>query len=187
MSAHRHMSSRALQLIGGWITIAAAALFFVSWAIAMLLGNPIVGDIHLARWLALPAHIFMLLGLVSIYLVQADRGGAWGLAGFLLAFAGVAIFIGYVIGGWTAAIPEPRLGPIGGLLWLAGLLILAVFTWQAGVLPRWAGVFWFVGAVLYATGVPGGPDDLPRVTALVGALLIAVGFGWAGTGILTIE
>lgn len=181
------MSVGALQTSGGVVTLAGAGLFILAWFTAMLLGDPMVGGVELARWLALPAHILILLGLVAIYMVQADRAGALGLAGFLLAFTGMAIFIGYVIGGWMAAIPEPRLGPLGGVLWLGGLLILAVVTWQGGVLPRWAGVLWFAGALLYAAGVPGGPDVAPRISALLGAVLIAGGLGWAGIGILNLN
>jgi len=181
------MSAAALQTTAGVITVGAGITFALAWLTSIAFSQPTMAGVELSRWLALAAHILMLLGLIGIYLVQANRSGAWGLTGFLLAFTGVAIFIGYVVGGWTAAIPEPRLGPIGGLLWLSGLLILAVVTWQSGVLARWAGVLWFVGAVVYATGVPAGPDDTPRVTALIGALLIAAGFSWAGSSILTMD
>ncbi|HEX9855463.1 MAG TPA: hypothetical protein VGC47_09125 [Acidimicrobiia bacterium] len=130
------MSSNALQAVGGALTVLGAGLFLMAWASEMFLGEPMLGGVEVSRWLAVPAHILMLLGLVNIYLVQAGRVGVWGLVGFLLTFFGVAIFIGYVIGGWTAAIPEPTLGPIGGVLWLTGRLILAIVTWHAGVLPR---------------------------------------------------
>lgn len=155
------MSTAALQTTAGVITIGAGALFALAWLTSMVFGDPRIVEVELSRWLALAAHIFMLLGLVGIYLVQAEHAGAWGLAGFLLAFTGVAIFIGYVVGGWTTVIPEPQLGPIGGLIWLVGLLILAVVTWQSGVLARWAGIVWLVGAVVFATAVPSGPDDSP--------------------------
>lgn len=89
-----------------------------------------------------------------------------------------------MIGGWTAAIPEPRLGPVGGVFWLAGLLVLAIVTWQSGVLSRWSGVLWFSGALIYASTVPGGPQDDPRVASLLGAVLIAAGFAIAGFGML---
>lgn len=179
------MSTAALQTTAGVITIGAGALFALAWLTSIVLGEPSIGGVEVSRWLALAAHILMLLGLVGIYLVQAHRTGAWGLAGFFLAFTGVAIFIGYIVGGWTAAIPEPRLGPVGGLLWISGLLILAVVTWQGDVLAGWSGVLWFVGAVVYATGVPAGPEDSPRLTALIGALLVAAGFAWAGQSMLT--
>jgi hypothetical protein len=73
------------------------------------------------------------------------------------------------------------------VLWLAGLLLLGVATWQAGVLPRWTGVLWFGGALLYVTGVPSGPEDAPRITALMGAFVMAAGFGWAGVSMLSLE
>lgn len=181
------MTAEALPATGGLLTIGGAGLFGLAWVISTVFDEPVVAGVELARWVAIPAHILMLLSLVAIYLVQADRVGGWGLAGFLLAFSGVAIFIGYVIGGWSAAIPEPRLGPVGGMLWLAGLLILAIVTWQGGVLPRWSGVLWFAGAVVYATGLPAGPDDQPGVAALIGALIIAGGLGWAGVSMVSLD
>jgi hypothetical protein len=162
------------------IAFVGAVLFLGSWATGVLFGNPSVNGVELARWLAVPAHVLLLIGLVAIYLVQADKTGMWGLAAFLMAFSGTAIFIGYIIGGWNVAIPEPQLGPIGGVLWLIGLLGLAIVTWRSDILPGWAGVLWTVGAVVYATGVPDGPNDAPGTIALVGAVGIAAGFGWVG-------
>lgn len=181
------MSAAALQSTAGVIAIGTGLLFAASWLTSMVFGEPSISGVELARWLALAAHILMLLALVGIYLVQAEPAGVLGLGGFLLAFTGATIFIGYIVGGWTAVIPEPRLGPIGGMLWLTGLLILAIVTWQGGVLTRWAGVLWFVGAVVYATGLPSTPEAEPRATALVGALLVAAGFGWAGVSMLTVD
>jgi hypothetical protein len=170
----------------GIAAITGGILLVAAWAMALLLGNPTVNGVELSRWVAVPAHVLLLLGLVGIYFAQAVETGKWGLAGFVLPFAGMAIFIGYVIGGWNAAIPEPRLGPLGGVTWLSGLLILAVVTWRAGVLPGWAGVLWMAGAVLYATGVPVSADDPGRITGLIGSVLIAAGFGWAGATLLSL-
>ena len=181
------MRTDQLQSVGGVITIVGSTLFVAAWATSTLLGDPSVKDVELSRWLAVPAHVLLLIGLVAVYLVQADRAGVWGLAGFLLAFSGFAIFIGYVVGGWTAAIPEPRLGPVGGIMWLVGLLILAIVTWQSGVMSRWAGVLWFSGALVYASTVPTGPQDDPHVGSLLGAVLIAAGLAMAGFGMLSLE
>jgi hypothetical protein len=181
------MTANQLHSIGGVVTIVGSTLFLAAWATSTLLEEPSVKGVELSRWLAVPAHILLLLGLVAIYLVQANRAGVWGLVGFLLAFSGFAIFIGYVIGGWTAAIPEPRLGPVGGIMWLIGLLILAIVTWRGGVLSRWAGFVWFSGALVYASTVPAGPRDDPRIVSFLGAVLIAAGFAMAGFGILSLE
>ncbi|MDX1469310.1 MAG: hypothetical protein R3258_08205 [Acidimicrobiia bacterium] len=180
------MSGAELAGIGGAIAIIGAVLFAAAWAFSVVLGNPLAGGVDVARWIAVPAHICLLLGLVAIYGVQSAETGVWGLVGFLLAFSGMAIFIGYVIGGWTPAIPEPTLGPIGGGLWLVGLLILAVVTWQGGVLPQWSGVVWMLGALTYVSSVPDGPDDPPTLVALVGASAFAVGIGWAGVAIVSL-
>ena len=70
---------------------------------------------------------------------------------------------------------------------LVGLLILAIVTWQSGVLSRWAEVLWFSGALVYASTVPAGPQDDPRVGSLLGALIFAAGFAIAGFGMFSIE
>ncbi len=178
------MSGAELAGIGGVIAVLGALLFALAWAFPVVFGDPSVKGVEIGRWIAVPAHILLLVGLGAIYGVQADEAGVLGLVGFLMAFFGFAIFIGYVIGGWATAIPEPRLGPIGGGLWLIGLLLLAIVTWQTDVLPRFAGVVWMVGALIYVTGVPDGPDDPPTIRALVGASLFAAGIGWSGIAIL---
>jgi hypothetical protein len=76
-----------LQVTGGVLTLVGAVLFLGAWVTSQLFGDPAVGGVELARWLAVPAHILMLLGLGAIYLIQADRVGVWGLVGFLLAFS----------------------------------------------------------------------------------------------------
>jgi len=61
-----------LQSIGV-ITIVGSMLFLAAWATSTLLGDPSVKDVELSRWLAVPAHILLLLGLVAVYLVQAHE------------------------------------------------------------------------------------------------------------------
>lgn len=146
-----------------------------------------MAGVELARWLAIPAHILLMLGVVTLFLTQATETGRWGLVGALLAFSGMAIFVGYVVGGWEAAVPEPRLGPIGGILWIVGLAILAIATWRGGVLPGATGVLWLSGAVVYAAGVPTASEDASGAVALVGAAMFAAGFAWAGIAILAID
>lgn len=173
--------------IFGIALIAGAILFVLAWFASIVLGEPMVDDVAVSRWLAVPAHILLLIGVFGLYLAQADRVGVWGLAGSLLAVAGLAIFVGYVIGGWTTAIPEPRLGPVGGIMWITGLLILAVVTWQGDVLPKWSGVIWMVGVIVYVATVPTNVNDTPRVASLVGATVIAIGLAWAGAGIVRLN
>jgi hypothetical protein len=70
---------------------------------------------------------------------------------------------------------------LGLLLAFVGNVLLGTAAWRSRVLPRWAGVLWVAGAVVfYALGVVLGlattGSSLPTQTA--GALLMAVAGGW---------
>lgn len=118
-SIRGHDGSRSDQLspsqlsAAGGIAIIGAGLFVSAWATSVLLENPSVGGVEVARSLAVPAYILMLLGLGAIYRVHAEETGAWGLIGFLMTFFGVSIFIGYVIAGWTGGNTRTQTGAGG--------------------------------------------------------------------------
>ena len=74
------------------------------------------------------------------------------------------------------------------LLVFVGNVLLGVAVWRSGVLPRWAGALWAVGAVfmyplglVYAATI--GPASTPP-TVLVGALLIVIGGAWMALSVL---
>jgi hypothetical protein len=70
---------------------------------------------------------------------------------------------------------------LGLLLAFVGTLLLGVAVWRSRILPRWAGMLWAAGALLfYVLGVVLGQattgSSLPTQTA--GAILLALGGAW---------
>ncbi|TKK85660.1 hypothetical protein FDA94_25055 [Herbidospora galbida] len=76
--------------------------------------------------------------LLGVHLAQRDRTGRVGVAGLGLIVAGAAVAIagnvGLVLG--TEALTFLSF-PVGPLVFCAGLAVLGVATWRAGVFPRW--------------------------------------------------
>jgi hypothetical protein len=70
---------------------------------------------------------------------------------------------------------------LGLLLAVIGNTILGVAIWRSGTLPRWAGVIWLVGTLIFyvlgaALGMATTGASLP--TQPVGAALLAISGGW---------
>jgi hypothetical protein len=136
--------------------------------------------------------ILTLLGLVGLYAYQVEQSGWLGLSGFLLAFLGSAVQVGfwffdsYVIP--LLAVHAPVLltdktllltGPFavaylfGGIGSIIGFMIFGFASARAGVLPRWAGILLVVGAPIFTLS-PAGPIQLG------GAILFGLGLAWSG-------
>ena len=69
------MTANQLHSIGGVVTIVGSTLFLAAWATSTLLEEPSVKGVELSRWLAVPAHILLLLGLLrSIWYKRTEQG-----------------------------------------------------------------------------------------------------------------
>jgi len=173
------MDAVGLYRGAGWAAIASGVLLVVGWGLSYARGD-LRSPSLLALWIALAAFILMQVGLAGIYLRMHETSGWLGLAGFSLAFVGTAVFIGYTVGGEASpAIPEPSLGPLGGLAWALGMVALAVAAWRAGSVPAAGALLWIAGTVVYEGGVA-----TYSVGAVIGAVIFAVGFGWAGWALM---
>ena len=137
------------------------------------------------------AAAFFLLGLVALYVIQAERAGKLGLIGFVLAFFGTAFALGTT---WSetfalavlaeeapALVDDPPARVSAGLsiafpLFVIGWLLFAVATVRARVLPRGAAIGLIIGVVaaLAAFGLPG-------IGAIFGAAV-----AWLGYSALTL-
>jgi hypothetical protein len=150
----------------GWTGLAAIGSG-IAWAVVL----PLVATAASAdpvgwryddwnRLLTLPL-LLLLVSLVGIHRVAAERISAWGRRGGALALVGVGLMlVGNIVEFWLVlltdadvfAIADPRgldewagstvgwlVFLLGSLLLLAGGVLLGVGTSRAGVFPSWAG------------------------------------------------
>lgn len=118
---------------------------------------------------------FGLFGMAGLYARQAEKSGWLGLAGFLLFSLWLGLTIpfsfveAFILPRLAAELPKfvagflrmyngipseldlgviPTLLTISNPMYLFGLLLFGIATFRAGVLPRWAGALFVVGAIL---------------------------------------
>lgn len=198
------MSSDKLLRWSGLALIVAGALSPLS--IAVHPAQETVPIILGQTWRLIAGHVlgtaaivFVLLGMVGMYLVQAEQVGRLGLAGFLLAFVGNILLAtsgnyGYIAPVLAARAPEllaevNAYGPELGLnllmvvTYILGFILLGVASARAGVLPRWAAILLAVGIPIFfvAAGVSlsAGAANIYLI-AIAGQVLF--GAGLIGTG-----
>jgi hypothetical protein len=129
---------------------------------------------------------------------RAPRLALWGMVlavasyvlftvpGVISTFATPAIGASYLAGNREVMTVEfsPVLSAVFALSLLLGLIgnvILAVAIWRSGTLPKWSGVLWGAGSVIFyllgaALGVATTGASLP--TQPVGAALLAIAGAW---------
>jgi hypothetical protein len=137
--------------------------------------------------------MFSLLGLYGLYASQRERLGRLGLAGFVIAFCGTAMFVGTgmltafvwpmlaekapgVIARHGAMFDQPALLALSitAITVSIGYVLFAFATLRAGVLPRDGIVLLAVGAVLgMAPPHPLGP--MPWAGLVLGGVLYGLG------------
>jgi hypothetical protein len=109
----------------------------------------------------------VLLGLVGVYVSQAEATGTLGLLGFLLSFLGMIMIAGLY---WARAFVVPPLqpAPAGLLLTISvaalGWLIFGIATLKGRIYPRPASLVLMIGAVLSA--IPGPATEVVLVLAI---------------------
>ena len=166
------------------VPVAAAALgfsiaYFLSDAIEAAQGGFSTGQLLLTMIAELAIPFFV----VGLYLVQRPRIGrlgAWGAAGYAVAYA---FFVWTVVYPLIHDVPDfSTLSEIFGIwMFLGGALMVVAglaFGWatiQAGVLPRWTAVSLMAGVVLVAA-TQGAPEGVQLIAAGVRDL------GFAGMG-----
>ena len=197
------MSSTTLIRLGGL----ALCLGGLAATLFVLLAAPEGGFIgahlpHQATWM--PAHslhalagLLLLFGVVALYATRAAAAAWLGLAGFLLAFVGTAL---YLVTGVLTAFVMPLLASVApsalevggallaslpllliflgsGLLMLVGYTMLAVDALRAGMLPRPASWAVLVGAVL------GNVPAMPWPALIAADALWGLGLAWWGSAL----
>ena len=187
------MSSSNLIRWAGLAAILAGVLLVVGDLLDLAIGfgdEPFsevatTGTHALQSWIRLIGAVLLLIGLVGLYARQSEAAGPLGLAGFLVAFLGTALFMGFV---WailfltpTLAVEAPVLldeGPPPGFFFTlitfsVGWLLFGIATLLARVYPRTAALVLIIGAVLAILPLP--------FTGIV----LAVAVGWLGFALFT--
>ncbi len=183
---------------GGLAALGAGVLFLIGDLIIVVAGV----DFHSAEsqstasyasvfilWLL--AGGLLLLGLVGLYVRQSEATGVLGLVGFLAAFSGTVLVVGFF---WNslfitplvaAEVPElhETIGgsagePLGTILsvlaYSAGWVLFGVATLRAGIYPRAAAIALIVGAVLALVPIQG-----------ISGIVFDAAVAWLGFALLT--
>jgi hypothetical protein len=196
------MSSSNLMRWSGLAALVGGVLFAVpDVAESLLFTNQSYGEAAAtSAWTIVQvayigAAVLFTMGLVGLYVRQAEQAGTLGLVAFLVAFIGGVMGSGSAwseafLGAWLAdAAPElldadPSGALAAGLLLTFGLLALGwllfgLASLRAGVLPRGAALLLMIGAVLYPVG---GFLELPFAGVVFGAAVAWMGYAlWSGT------
>jgi hypothetical protein len=157
-------------------------------------------NVHIA---ATALGFFGLFGLAGLYVRQVEKSGWLGLAGFLLFSAWMTLVCGFsfveafilprlatesqafVAGilGMFSSIPSaidlgvlPTLWNISGPLYILCPLLFGIATFQANVLPRWAGALLVFGAILVPVGALVPPEYQPKIMIPVGLAMAWLGY-----------
>ena len=177
------MASPNLIRWGGLAALLAGAFFIVEAA-----AIPFVGDLHWAfHTIDSPAHAFLAVGLVGLYLWQTSQGrfGWLGTVGFILIVTAsvlitlgglVLIFVDGVLG-TEAEVLNDIVHPLE-LVVMIGAVLFGMATMRVNVLPSGGAMLIISGALVYfgikIVGV--GPDWLISVAVAI------VGAGWVWLG-----
>jgi hypothetical protein len=185
------MASANLIRWGGLAALLAGAFFIVEAA-----AGPFIEDFHWAfHALDSPAHAFLAVGLVGLYLWQTRQGrfGWLGTVGFILIVAAsVVIALGglaivYIDGVLRAN--EEALNDIVHpleIVVIIGAVLFGMATMRVNVLPRGGALLIIIGALVYfgikIVGV--GPEWLISVAvAILGAGWVWLGYAlWSESG-----
>jgi hypothetical protein len=173
------MNYDSIRIPVGAAALAFSLVYFVSDAIEAAQGGFSTGQLVLT----LVAEVAIPFFVIGLYLVQRPRIGrlgAWGAAGYAIAYGFFAWTVVYPL---IHDVPDfDRLSEIFGIwMFLGGaLMVLAglAFGWatiRAGVLPHWSAVMLMAGVVLVAA-TQGAPEGIQLLAAGVRDL------GFAGMG-----
>jgi hypothetical protein len=178
-------------IVGG----VAIALFVLSHPWDRFVGAEVArtGRWRLAHTLHFAGASFALLGFVGIYARQRERAGRLGLIGFVVAFAGLAMFVGT---GMLTAFVWPTLADhapsvveedgamfdapavvafaLTAITVTTGYLLFGLASLRAGVLPRDGTLLLTVGAVL-GMAPPQPLGAMPWAGLVLGGVLFGLG------------
>ncbi|HEX9134658.1 MAG TPA: hypothetical protein VF844_20405 [Ktedonobacteraceae bacterium] len=114
----------------------------------------------------------LLVGIVGLYGFQKQETGRWGFFGFMLALIGAGLLIGHDVDNAIVL-----LYPVAAFLFAVGTSVLAIRSWAAKTLPRWASAFLITSTLVGILGyVIKGFD----VLFVISGVIFGIGFIGAG-------
>lgn len=187
------MSSSNLVRLGGGLASIVAGVLLLLGHILDLGGDPEYGTV-LGSSSVLTAHVLLVFAIVALYAAQAEQSGLLGSLGMVLSVMGTTLASGVILveiagasGAEVDAVLEAgltsALALLGGLAFLIGLVLFGIATMQAGVFPRWAGLFLIVGDVVF--GVASFAGSAALIIEIIGALITCAAFVWLGLRLLS--
>jgi hypothetical protein len=115
----------------------------------------------------------LLVGIIGLYGFQKQETGRWGFFGFMLALLGTGLLLGHDVVSAGAL-----LYPLAAVLFAVGISILAMCSWAANTLPRWASAFLVISTLLGILGY--GIKGLGVLFVISG---VTFGIGLIGVGL----
>lgn len=188
------MSPRSTVYRWGGVGLVLTSLALLLGAILVVvvpfggLANPAAGVAYYAALvLAAPS-------LAALFGAHAGIGGKTGLIGFALAAMGSVLYgtgaflvlpiaenIEAAHDVWVYGMARAPVIPLGGAMFLIGVLLLGVAVSRGGVVPRWSGVILAVGAgVWFIAFFFSGVGAAIAALLPIGSALVAAGLASAG-------
>ena len=189
------VASSGLIRLGGVAAISSAALALLSFVLYLVVvGGDRISEAATSAAFFLPsgaqllAMALLLIGLVAMFVRQADAFGALGLAGFVFALLGTTLAAGAA---WSQVFVVPRLSEVAPavadrgagsvlagfmlsfLLFGGGWVLFGVATLRTRQFPRWAVIVLIVGAIISIVPLPSR------------ALIVEMAVGYLGFTLLT--
>jgi len=117
--------------------------------------------------------VLLLLGVICVYAFQKQETGRWGFFGFVMALIGAGLLIGHDVVSAVAFLYS-----VAAFLFAVGISVLAIRSWAANTLPRWASALLITSTVVGILGfVVGGFDILFVISGVI------FGIGFIGAGL----
>jgi hypothetical protein len=189
------MTSSGFIRLGGVAAITSAVLALLSFVLYLVVvGGGRLSEAATSAAFFLPsgaqllAMALLLIGLVALFVRQAEAFGALGLTGFVLALLGTTLAAG---ASWSQVFVVPRLAEVAPavadqgtgsvlagfvlsfLLFGVGWILFGVATLRTRLFPRWAVILLIVGAVISILPLPSR------------ALIVEIAAGYLGFTLLT--